>query len=175
MPSHVRIGFSTSNAWISRAIRWFTNSSVSHAFFIYFDAAWGCDMVAEAWWTGVRDVTLAEWSKSNQLVAVFEPVVPLDAALAQHRDDLGKRYAFEGILGMAWLRICFWFGCKVKNPWHHSAAAVFCSMWDLEVLDTAHWPGSWRLDPPSTDPDDLECFVRLSGARELPLSLVAAA
>jgi hypothetical protein len=158
----VRIGFSTSQAWISRAIRWFTSSRVSHAFLIAFDPLWGCDVVIEAWWTGVREIPLEKWRRENTLVSIYRPPVPLEDALQRHRLDLATRYAFLGIVGMAWTRVCFWFGRKVRNPWH-SGAALFCSEWVLEIADTAGWPGSYRLDPPSTSPDVLERFAAEHG------------
>lgn len=159
----IRFGFCTSDWWVSRVIRYFTKANASHAFLILEGTDLG-DLVLEAGWDGWRFNTLARvLSGSTRLVAVVdtppEMEIPVFAAMMASRAQLGERYDYGGLLGMAVVSVGRWLGKKWRNPWH-SAKAMFCSdAITAEILQPAKWPGADKLDAPTEDPQSLAVFL----------------
>lgn len=152
----IRVGFSTSkHNPLSKLIRWFTRSTVSHAFLIYWDTDWQRDMVMEATSGGVRIVPIEHYEK--QIVCVFTPKHPLDAGLAKAVDWLGEHFDYSGLVGMVWVRIGRWLGRKWRNPLR-SAHGMFCSEFVSRTMVAVPYPGTGQWDPQSIDPQALVEF-----------------
>jgi len=165
--SKFRVGFSTSNAWYSRVIRWFTKAQCSHAFLI--SQALGVTVGIEegTFGYGIRTLSNMETSGST-IVQVLEAPVVLDDAVAQSFAWLGSRYDYQGLLGMSWVVLMRWLGKKVKNPLA-SSRSMFCSESVTRVLQLAKYPGADRLDPSATDPETLRKFMLATGSKAVPL------
>lgn len=158
------IGFSTSNAWYSRLIRWATGAKCSHTFLVV--PFMGVQLVLEEGVFGYSARTLSNMqADGSQLVALMVPVVPLESAVAKSFDWLGQRYDYAGLLGMSWVMFKRWLGKKVRNPFA-SHRAMFCSESVTKVLQAANWPGAAELDPSATDPETLRKFIIESWARK---------
>ena len=156
----IKIGFSTSKALTSRAIRWATRSRVSHTFLLVEGSFFGQDMVMEAVASGFRLVPFATFKKQNEIVTLITPVVPLDKGVEEAVNWLGERYNFEGIFGMLFVLLGRWLGRKWRNPFR-SANSLFCSEVNTLVVKESGYPGTAGLDPFSTDPEDLEeCLAK---------------
>jgi hypothetical protein len=65
----VRLGFSTTDSWLSGVIRYLTASEVSHTFF-QFDL-FGQDWVLEADVTGVRIIPWSRFIAHNRVVFIY--------------------------------------------------------------------------------------------------------
>jgi len=154
----MKIGFSTSPAIISRLIRWATRSRISHTFILVDDTMFQQPMVMEADWGGFRYTTYDFFLRSNTVVTIVEPKVPLDAAIRKAAQRLGENYAFDGIFGMVFVLLGRWLRRKWRNPFR-SAHSVFCSEENTFIVQDAGWPGAEKLDPYSTDPEGLEEFL----------------
>ena len=63
-----RIGFSTTDALLSRLIRRLTRSKVSHAWLVYHDVDFDREMVMEAVGAGFRIVPLDKFARHNRIV-----------------------------------------------------------------------------------------------------------
>lgn len=153
----IRVGFSTSTAWYSRVIRWFTRAKCSHAFLIV--DVMGVELVLEEGVTGYSTRTLENMVKSGStIVQIVEPCVPLDKGVTWSMARLGQRYDYAGLFGMAW--VVFWRALKkrVANPLA-SHKAMFCSEEVVRVLQESGYPGADALDAPSTDPETLRVFL----------------
>jgi hypothetical protein len=153
----IRVGFSTSSAWYSRVIRWFTKAKCSHAFLVA--DVMGVELVLEEGMTGYSTRTLANMVRSGSvIIQIFDPAVPLDKGVTWSMSRLGQRYDYAGLFGMAW--VMFWraFKKRVRNPFasHH---AMFCSEEVVRVLQESGYPGADTLDAPSTDPETLRLFL----------------
>jgi hypothetical protein len=157
---NTRIGFSTQTNNIgSRVIRWFTKSRVSHAFLVYKDQEWGEDFVMEATDGGVKISALAKFSKHNDIIAIIEPKQSLEVGVKEAAINwLGNHFDYEGILGMMIVYIGHWFRLTWRNPFV-STTSAFCSEFVARVLQWSNYPGSEKLIPEDTAPEDLLEFL----------------
>lgn len=153
----IKIGFSTSNSWVSRLIRWATDSDVSHTFLLVeID---GIEFVAEASFSGFRLILMRNWIRGNEIVDIIEPLVPLDKGWLVAEDWLGESYSWTGLIGYGWVVI----GRKLKRKFHnpiHESKSLFCSEANTKVIQASGWPGSENLDPASMSPADLRDFLK---------------
>jgi hypothetical protein len=156
--SNDRIGFSTSNQLISRAIRWFTKSETSHVFFIYYDEDFKGDFVFEATEPEVRIFPWPAFKKENTIVDVFIPLYPLDKGFEAMGQRLGYHYNFWGLIGMIWVLIGRLLGYQWRNPLT-SKKAEFCSEGVSYVLLWSNYPGFDGI-PDTKDPQQLLEFCR---------------
>src|SRR6185295_12745195 len=100
----VAIGFSTSDAWYSRVIRWATGAKCSHTFLVV--QAEGVPLVLEEGTFGYSVRTLANMRASgSQVVEMYQPRWPLGASVAASFAWLGQRYDYAGLIGMAWVML----------------------------------------------------------------------
>ena len=158
----VRIGFSTSNGWISKAIRDATHSLVSHAFMLYDSADFGAEMILQAWWTEYEDISREKFEETNTIVDLIVPVMPLDPVMKFARDWLGTKYDFGGVIGELPVLAARALGRRIHNPWH-SPGALYCSEAIARGLQLVNYPDADTLDPATTSPDDLLRFMRAPG------------
>jgi len=156
----IRIGFSThQNNVMSRLIRWFTGSKVSHTWLLIEDAFFGVEMVMEATETGFRLIPYTNFkAEGNDIVAVLDPAHPLDAGVRQAALWLGERYDFTGLFGSAFVLLGRWLKRKWRNPFD-APQSMFCSEAVTRVLQAAAYPGAQNLDPAATTPQDLLDFL----------------
>lgn len=168
------IGFSTSKtSWISRIIRWFTNSTVSHCFIVYYDNEWNKYMVMESEGGLGGAVRIVNFRDDNPgIVKLFKPKHNIEYGMNNMVDHLGEVYDYGGLFGMAWVILGRWLKKKWQNPLH-SSKALFCSELVAQVLIDSNYPGAFALNPPTTDPEILLRFFEEEQAQtvaRLPLS-----
>lgn len=154
-----RIGFSTDpKNFVSRVIRWFTKSTVSHCFVVYYDTEWKRDMVLESEGGLGGSVRIVKFDPdSPYIVKLITPKHSIEEGMDRVVDYLGDVYDYGGLLGMAWVILGRWLKKKWANPWHASKA-MFCSELVAQVLIDSKYPGAMQLDPPTTDPELLLKF-----------------
>lgn len=159
MKAPLTLLFSTTDAPLSRVIRWMSNSEVSHcgfgvlidgARFVADSAILGCEMVA-------RD----RWLKGRKLVHEF--VVPEDHLpdLWRVLSPLGAGYDYSGMLGYLPIWIARWCGRKIRNPWASPTLNV-CTEYVIRVMQHEENIVMWKaLDPEALYPQDLVNLCRL--------------
>ncbi len=152
-----RIGFSTTNALFSRIIRRLTESKVSHAFLVYWDADFERDMVMEAMGRGFRIVPFDKFQLHNRVVEVFTPRHSIERGLRRAVDWLGTDYDARGLLGMALVVLARWFTLRRRRNPFGSSRALFCSEAVARACAWSDYPG-FELDPEATTPQDLFDF-----------------
>jgi hypothetical protein len=169
----VSIGFSTSDWWVSRVIRFFTRAPVSHTYIVFDDTLSGFDHeVYEAAWCGFR-MSTREKLESGTTRIVKEVAVDLNAAkaLAICRGWLECPYDYAGLVGEAWVMLGRLFRKRWNNPFagpHHmfcSEAATF--LLQMAGGDPALKARAMSLVPRATDPYMLE-LVLTAGAGKCP-------
>lgn len=159
-----RIGFSTTQALLSRVIRFFTRSPVSHAFLVYRDVDFEREMVMEAVGAGFRIVPLDRFEKHNTVVRIFTPRHPIDEGLRAAVDWLGESYDSGGLLGMALLLLARSLKLRLKRRnVLASSRSLFCSEAVARACRASRYPG-FRLDPETTSPQDLFAFFSAEAA-----------
>lgn len=163
-----RIGFSTTNALLSRLIRWGTRSPVSHAFLVYFDVDFDREMVMEAVGAGFRIVPLDKFAKHNRIVEIVTPRHPIDEGLKAAVDWLGEGYDKSGLVGLAALLLFRALRLRMRRARNVFASrrTLFCSEAVARACRAAKYPG-FAQDPETTTPEDLYVFFRTEAAPAL--------
>lgn len=153
----LRVGFTSSKTWVSKVIQFFTGDVVSHAFVLVEGGEVGD--VIDAAWCGFRINTTDKIGAG--IVEVLDTQVPMRLDLA--KQWLGTPYAYEALLGMAW--VCF--GRMLRHAWrnpmpnpHH----MFCSEAIVYLMQASGEPGAEALDPLRTSPADLRRWMKTRSA-----------
>jgi hypothetical protein len=158
----LRVGFSTTDSFVSKTIRWFTQSEVSHTFVLYYDPAFQQTMVVEADWTGFRIIPLERFEKSNRIVEIREIPVDEDPALSATAFMLGSPYDFKGLLGHALARVASVVLRRKVNTPFRSSRKIICSEAVVRILQVISYPDAEKLIPDAVSPQDLLDFLRLA-------------
>lgn len=160
------IGFETDRrSWLSRIIRWFTESRWSHVFIVAGeDPVTGETEILEASTWGIQKAPLKKYLDDDYVKLRFY-VVRADpekqrAALAACQDLVGRSYGYAQILGFALILPFRKLGLRFKNP---ISAGRVCSelvLRYLQLLDVD--PAFAALDRDSTTPQDLFAIIDAS-------------
>lgn len=153
----IYIGFSSSNDWLSKLIRVFTRGKVSHAFLAYDDPVIGCKMVMEAQWDGFHLKKLSKSPSSSGEMILIQPKHDISQLPKICSDWLGDPYDYSGFLGAIPVMISRFYNKKSKNM-ISDAKAKFCSEAISLGLQKINYPGSDKLIPDQTTPQDLLAF-----------------
>lgn len=159
--SSIHIGFSTPKKFnpVSAIVRWFSKSSASHAFFIYYDHEWKMDMVMEAHEVGFRLLPYERFKQKNNIVATYTPLLDINVGTARVvKEFLGRAYDFGGLFGMAIVLLGRFLRRKWRNPLNSSHAA-FCSEACALALLYSDFPQAETLQPNEMGPQDLMDFL----------------
>jgi hypothetical protein len=157
----ITIGFSTTNKFLSRVIRWVTRSPCSHAWIAFNAPVLGMRLVmqAESWGYELRP--WARWKHENILVAEFIPRrKPLDNSLKWIATFLGTRYDYRAaLLAGLW----HWLGRAMRGKFN-DPDKLMCSEGVIRFLQKAEYEAVADMDPEITSPKRLlvRCFQRTS-------------
>lgn len=151
------VGFTKENNLLSRAIRWVTNGSYSHALLIWEDPLLGW-LRMEAGWDGYH-VRPSQPPKALQRIDRIRDAdfiaVPLvdqyDRVLTHCAKHLGASYDYPGAVGYLWVALGRLFRKAWRNPLA-SPNALFCSEAIAEGLKTMLYPGFEAIDPSTVSP-----------------------
>jgi hypothetical protein len=142
-----------------------TRGRCSHAWLLYYDQDFECDMVMEAH-TEWRLVPFDVFMRKNTIVRIFVPRQSIDGGLKLGGHFLGTRYDVEGaFVGLFLVELFKRFGRKLRNPFR-SRRSWFCSEGVVQVLRSARYPGADKLSPSDTTPEDLLKFFERDVSRE---------
>lgn len=114
----LRVGFSTTNSFMSRAIRWFIKSNISHTYIRFYDEFLGEELIMHADWPGVVIEHAELFEKQNKIAVEYEfNDSRFKASLRKNLRLLRKKYDYWNIVGWAWV-ITFkrWAHLKMQNP-----------------------------------------------------------
>jgi len=150
--------FATTGALLSRIIRAFTRSTVSHV--AIGTSMQGVPVVIEASGWGVRIFPRKRWERSREVVAEARFYVDISGEIPYAIEFVGDRYDYVGLLGYLIVMPLRWLGKKIRNPLGNPRAFV-CSELPLR-LDREHRIPEWEgLDPETTTPEDLLRLCRI--------------
>lgn len=156
----ITIGFSTTNKWISRLIRWVTRGRVSHAWIAFYDPCLEVRLVmqAESWGYEVRPWEL--WRSQNILVAEFKPKFGLVGPLRRIAKSLGVKYDWKSAFFSGLWR---WFGVWIRGRFN-SPKKLMCAEAVIRFLQDGGCIAVSHLDPEVTSPARL--LKEVSNSRE---------
>lgn len=154
--SNVTVVLTTGTGIVSRIIRWFTGSKVSHAAICTVIA--GVPVFVHADWGGVQVTLCSAFYRKNKPVEVWCPTFDAEGALASAVRDIGMRYDYVGLLGYAVTMVGRRYGRRLKNPFAGSRATV-CSEFVMRIVRSAAPAPLAKLwdavTPDEVTPDDL--------------------
>lgn len=154
MPITVRVGFSTSNHFVSRIIRWATKSKVSHTWLLISNSFLGVDMVMHATMGGFQMLSYDAFKKKHKVVAILDLETPVDEGVKKAIPLLGFGYDYTGLFGAGFVILGRWLKLKWKNPFEDSSK-LFCSEIVTFVLRTGGLPGAENLYAAGSNPETL--------------------
>lgn len=168
MSTKVWIGFSTTNRWFSRLIRWVTRGRSSHSWVRFWDESLEQYMVMQAELHGYETIPWNRWLTKNKLIAAYEPIEPLDLMpgvrfIGQY---LGVDYDVRGAL---WTGLKRWLGKKFRHP-ASSPGKLMCSEAVCRLLQHSEVLCMADLDPEVVSPQELE--TRLMGSPEFKMASI---
>lgn len=157
------IFFSASNSWISKAIRWFTKSNVSHTGIIINNQK--RKLVLEA---ATRQVHITTYDKHYKkgYIEIYRPKIDekmvdkaIDCVISKH---LEKPYGYLQLLGFAIVCLLKRIGIKIKNPlkMHSICSEVSRDYGAFLPLSEKAKQEFAKLDPDTTSPDDLRNVIK---------------
>jgi len=181
----INICFATTHALLSRTIRWFTGSLVSHALITFRDRTLNRIMVMQASGHGYQIVPWARWETHNILVARFELPDTVEEkcqlyALRALARRIGDGYDTRGLFGflpLLWYKlVAKWRvrrqgrgGGELMEPWRprfhnwlDNPAKLFCSEAVAEYLGLADrdWDTEYFQRPQDWSPENLLGFAQ---------------
>lgn len=120
----VKIGFSYQDKWLSKLIRWATNSPVSHSYIR--DISDSEDLVIHAHGLNVSIVPYDIFSIDNKVVKEFEYDMD-EQSLSWLYDQTTKSYGVLTLLGFVWVMLGKKLGKQWKNPFSDNNKSFVCS------------------------------------------------
>jgi hypothetical protein len=134
----IAVGFSRTNFFPSKAIRFFTNSPISHTYIRYYDKTLKTYKILHSDFGGVQ-FTLAERFDAEN-IATYEYIIDdprLTSAICKNLWHLQKGYNYKRIWSWMWLIIFKrWFVRKIKDP-KENPKSLICVDFLLYILRDA--------------------------------------
>lgn len=155
----VWVGFSTTNKFMSRLIRWVTKGKCSHAWVRYWDATLERYMVMQAEITGYETIPWERWKKKNILVAAYEPTGKnLLNGVRFMSQYLGEAYDLKAAI---WVGLKRWISRKFRRPFN-SPKKLMCSEAVTRALQHDDFKCVEGVDPEVISPTQLRHRVEQS-------------
>lgn len=164
--TRVKIGFSTTNKWFSRLIRYWTNSEVSHSFAVYHDPNLDRQIVLDVDFTGYRMVPYDAFCRENKVLYLFEPDIDLMPGVRVVSRWIGRKYDWRAL-------VAFWRVLKglrrTVTEMEVGPKELICTECIVHLLRVSCYPGAADLDPKGTSPQMLLDFMRNTCSAALSL------
>ena len=128
----VRIGFSKRDLTFSKFLRWVEKRPYSHCYIRYRNHVTGQDLILHAAFLSIHTLTLENFQKHGNVIVKEYMYEISDQAkikdlLTFVYNQSGVPYGWIQLFGMAWVKICAFFGKKVKNPLADKEKTMVCS------------------------------------------------
>lgn len=150
--------FSTSDRWISKAIRRVTKSRVSHVAFLTIADDQAVILHADV--GGVQFTPLARYLRENIVIDAFERTTCTTrdeaCSLARAMSKLGDSYDYAALVTRAVVRAFRWVGIKANNPLRSPRSVVCSEFVARTVSDFAAY------SPEDVEPEDLRAHCENS-------------
>jgi hypothetical protein len=154
----VIVGFSYGNHLISRIIKWFIDSDVSHTYIKIKGGLMGSDVAFHADPIGVVVHLEEVFDVENNVVEEYEiEDIRVEQSITRNLRHLGKKYHYWKLLNWAWvLTFRRWVKMKIQNP-TEDPSKLICVDLVIRILNGA---GVTQLECGTMKPNDLREWVR---------------
>ena len=158
-PPEITLVFTTSSHWLSRVVRWVTNSDTSHVAIgakVYGeDVLMHSGLDGETGQTGVQMTPRERWLNDNIIVAEYKIVPDVSGNMGSLIKLLCSRYDKLGLVGYALVIIAKWLGKQIMNPLS-SPKMFVCARYVLELDKEGKLIPEWKgLQADQITPHDL--------------------
>lgn len=151
----IAVGFSTTNSFFAKAVRFFTNSTISHTYIRFYDKTLKTYLILHADFGGVQFTLAERFDAENTSMCEYVLHDPsFDVAIVKNLWHLDKKYHYRKILEWMWLIVLKrWIVRKIKQPFpHRNPKKLICTDFVLYILNAA---GITDIDIGSMTPQDL--------------------
>lgn len=152
--NHISIVFTSSDHWISRAIRWLTDGRVSHCFIEYSSSTWGGRWAAESAVGGVRKIPIHK-AKKDVFAEYSCDGFEANRAIKGLSDLVGEKYDYAGLFLLGGIYL-MWkvFRMRIKHP-TISSQSQKCSELVANLFIAAGLPGTEKWNAEEKTPEQL--------------------
>ena len=156
----LKIGFSRPKTWkpfaslIMNAYR----IPYDHVYIKIYAPNYDREIIYQASKSMVNFMSPDVFKDENLVVREFEMPINEDSyrILMQFAiDNAGKHYGVKNILGLTYVRICYWLGKTVRNPFNDRGATYICSELVAKILKDFE---GLKLDKDLTDMTPLDVY-----------------
>lgn len=154
----VVLGFSYGNGWLSKIIKWFINSDVSHTYIKIKKGLMDSNICFHSDPEGVVIQLEETFNAENNVVEEYEiEDERVEKSITRNLKFLGKKYDYMRLVNWAWF-IAFkrWVKLKMKNP-TEAPGKIICVDLVIRILNGA---GVTCLGYGNMTPSDLREWVR---------------
>ena len=155
----VIVGFSSHPSLFSRAIKFVTNSKVSHVYIRIPIPEYNENMVFQASGLAVNYCNYNLFIKSNTVHEEYEIEIDDEtAALGEMMRiiEAGKPYSMKEILGLAWVLAMRGLGVRISNPFRDGSQSFICV--ELAMLSLGQ-----GKDSENTTPEEFRLWCEKNG------------
>lgn len=129
---HFTIGFSKRDLAFSRFLRWTERRPYSHCYVGFTHSQTGQGLVLHAAEFNIHTLSIENFKKhGNTTVKEYHFEIKdcerIKNTLTFIFNQSGKPYGWVQLFGMAWVKICAFFGKKAKNPLADGDRTMVCS------------------------------------------------
>jgi hypothetical protein len=149
----IAVGFSTTNSLFAKAVRFFTNSTISHTYIRFYDKTLKTYLILHSDFGGTQFSLAERFDAEN--ISMYEYIInneTLDKAIADNLWHLDKKYHYRKIWSWMWLiMLKRWVVRKIKDPIENPKKLI-CTDFVVFILNAA---GVTDIEIGSMTPDDL--------------------
>jgi len=152
------IGFSRPTKWkpFAWAIMKICNTPYDHVYIRLYSETYERNIIYQASKMIINFMGTEVFGSENIIIKEFEVLISDEnkKALMQFAiDNAGKPYSWKEIVGLAWVKLCGFFGRKTENPFKEGTKEYVCSIlacYILENFANEDVPGDFQNADPKT-------------------------
>lgn len=136
----VIVGFSKPKKW--KPFAWLIMQAYdipyNHVYVRFYSEFYERNLIYQASGTKVNFMGEDLFLQDNDVIAEFELSITNEQKKAMIQfaiDSCGQAYGIKAVVGLAWVRICEWFGKVVKNPFRDGKTTYVCSELGAYILE----------------------------------------
>jgi len=164
MCKNVLICFEKSTFWYSPIVRWATKSEFNHVLIAYPSEIWGGWVATDIQFDGVRPIVLEkviDRKNRNSIFEFYKCKIDLHDAFIKTRNYVGVGYDIFGFFPTilkAYMYTRYKKLPKKLEP-KKNRSRVHCSEFVTTLLKNANLPGTEKMIPFLTSPEDLRKYI----------------
>ena len=152
----ITVGFSRPKKW--KPFAWLIMTAYridyDHVYIKFHSDSLQRDVIYQASKSMINFMGTSVFESDNIVVREFQVKISAESKVKLMQfaiDNAGKPYSLKEVVGLAWVKICSWFGKKVTNPFKEGTDEYVCSVladYILENFTDKNPPGDFENSDP---------------------------